>query len=106
MNLGPIIAAVLGSGAAGAVITGLFSRRKAAADAANVISSSAAGVVDMLYRRLSEMTAELADARAEIRHLSDRLSDALASLEQARFAMQHLERQLDRRPERSGLPPE
>ena len=64
-----IIVAALGAGGVGAVgaavITGFFSKKKLGAEAAEIITKAAAGVVTQLENQLTRATRQVEDQRAE-----------------------------------------
>lgn len=79
-----LIVAALGSGAVGAVIaalvTGLFTKRKLGAEATEIITKAASGVVESLNGEMVRMTSTLATVRleaaeAEARHKVERAAD-------------------------------
>ena len=91
-----LIIAALGSGAIGAVIvaivTGLFTKRKLGAEATEIITKAAAGVVESLNGEMVSLRGTLAavrleSAEAEARHKID---------DDAREARHKLEREADR----------
>lgn len=68
-----ILLSATGAGVLGAIINGIINRKKLGAEATNIITQAATGVVDRLEKEIERKSGDLANARERIRQLEERV---------------------------------